>query len=89
MVTPNDRGNALRRAGAPHYSDRAPMADSAFNLYSLLPQRGPLEGFKNAASDPAAFSAAFILGNHLLWSSSVLVGAMPMGAGLLKDTADS
>ena len=38
------------------------MADSSFDLHSLLPQRGPLEGFKNAASDPAAFSAAFIWG---------------------------
>ncbi len=38
------------------------MADSSFNLHSLLPQRGPLEAFQNAASDPAAFSAAFIWG---------------------------
>ena len=27
------------------------MADSSFNLHSLLPQRGPLEGFQKAASD--------------------------------------
>ena len=38
------------------------MADSSFNLHSLLPQRGPLEAFQKAASDPAAFSAAFIWG---------------------------
>lgn len=38
------------------------MADSSFDLHSLLPQRGPLEGFQKAASDPAAFSAAFIWG---------------------------
>ena len=38
------------------------MADSSFNLHSLLPQRGPLEGFQQAAADPAAFSAAFIWG---------------------------
>ena len=38
------------------------MADSSFNLHSLLPQRGPLEGFQKAASDPAAFSATFIWG---------------------------
>jgi uncharacterized protein Yka (UPF0111/DUF47 family) len=39
------------------------MADaSSFNLQSLLPQRGPLEAFQKAASDPAAFSAAFIWG---------------------------
>lgn len=35
---------------------------SSFNLHSLLPQRGPLVGFQKAASDPAAFSAAFIWG---------------------------
>ena len=38
------------------------MADSSFNLHSLFPQRGPLEGFQKAASDPAAFSAAYIWG---------------------------
>ena len=37
------------------------MADS-FNLHSLLPQRGPLEAFQKAASEPEAFSAAFIWG---------------------------
>ena len=38
------------------------MADSSFNLHSLLPQRGPLEDFRKAASDPATFIAAFIWG---------------------------
>lgn len=38
------------------------MADSSFHLHSLLPRRGPLEGFQQAASDPAAFSATFIWG---------------------------
>ena len=33
------------------------MADSSFNLHSLLPQRGLLEGFRKAASDPAAFKS--------------------------------
>ena len=38
------------------------MADSSFNLHSLLPQRGPLEAFQKMASEPEAFSAAFIWG---------------------------
>ena len=71
------------------------MADSSFNLHSLLPQRGPLEGFQKAASDPAAFSAAFIWGiiffgaAVFLWVASrnrwqVREVARQMNAGLFE-----
>jgi hypothetical protein len=38
------------------------MSGLPFNLHSLLPQRGPIDAFCNAASEPEAFSAAFIWG---------------------------
>ena len=71
------------------------MADSLFHLHSLLPQRGPLEGFQKAASDPAAFSAAFIWGiiffgaAVFLWVASrnrwqVREVARQMNAGLFE-----
>lgn len=36
------------------------MSGLPFNLHSLLPQRGPIDAFCNASSEPEAFSAAFI-----------------------------
>ena len=71
------------------------MADSSFHRHSLLPQRGPQEGFQKAAADPAAFSAAFIWGiiffgaAVFLWVAScnrwqVREVARQMNAGLFE-----